>query len=250
VFDLSGRVALVTGAGQGVGAGIVRALAGQGAAVGVNDVVADRAQATVDAVLAAGGRATAVPFDVTDGDAVAAGVAAVEAAFGPVDILVNNAGNAGANTFAPGPFAAMDPASWDRFIDVNLYGVLHCTRAVVNGMTERGFGRIITISSGAGVVGLRIGVSVYGAAKGGAAAFMRHLSQEVARQGVTVNSLALGLMTGNEGSDVTSSLARQVPVGRLGTPGDVGAACVYLASDEAAWMNGQTINLDGGSVTS
>jgi NAD(P)-dependent dehydrogenase (short-subunit alcohol dehydrogenase family) len=244
MFDLTGRAALVTGAGQHVGAGIARALADHGATVVVNDLVAERAADTAETIRAAGGSADTVVFDVTDLAAVRAGAAAV----GPVDILVNNAGNAGAHRMVPTPFREMDPADWTAPIEVNLYGVLNCCHAFVGGMCERGWGRVITIASGAGTVGLRLGVSTYGAGKGGAIAFMRHLAVENARLGVTANTLALGLMQPPTG-DGTEALARQIPVGRVGRPEDVGAACVYLASDEASWMTGQTIELNGGSVT-
>ena len=244
MFDLTGRVALVTGAGQHVGAGIARALAAQGAAVVVNDLVAERAASTVDAIRADGGSAEPVVFDVTDLAAVRAGATAA----GQVDILVNNAGNAGASRMVPTPFREMDPADWGAPIEVNLYGVLNCCHAFVGGMCERGWGRVITIASGAGTVGLRLGVSTYGAGKGGAIAFMRHLAVENARLGVTANTLALGLMQLPTG-DGTEALARQIPLGRVGRPEDVGAACVYLASEEASWMTGQTIELNGGSVT-
>ena len=248
MFELDGKVALVTGAGQNVGQGIARHLAARGAVVAVNDVRPERAEATVAHIEAAGGRALAAPFDVTDYDAVAAGIgAAEEAAGGPVDILVNNAGNGGEHGMVPSPFRHSDPASWHGPIDVNLYGVLNCTHRVVDGMCERGWGRVITIASGAGLVGLRLGVSPYGAGKGGAIAFMRHLAVENARAGVTANSLALGLM--GEATDATAKMARQIPVGRLGTPDDVGAFVVYLASPEASWMTGQTIHLNGGAVT-
>jgi len=146
-------------------------------------------------------------------------------------------------------FRDMDPAVWDRFVAVNLYGVLNCSRAVIDGMCERGWGRVITISSGAGVIGMRMGISIYAAAKSGSIGFMRHLAMEVARQGVTANTLALGLMGVQELTDLTRDTARQIPVGRLGSPDDVGAACAYLASEEAAWMTGQTINLNGGATT-
>ncbi|MCU1377604.1 MAG: family oxidoreductase [Acidimicrobiales bacterium] len=243
MFDLTGRTALVTGAGQNVGAGIARMLAAQGATVAVNDYVAERAQATVDAIVAAGGKAVAAPFDVTDWDAVTAAVEAV----GPVDILVNNAGNGGAEGMRPQPFREMDPAAWEGPIRVNLYGVLHCCRAVVNGMCERGWGRIITISSGAGTNGVAIGVSPYSAGKGGGLSFTRTLALEVARSGVTANTVALGLMQLKD-PEVTGHLARAIPVGRTGTPEDVGAACVWLASDEASWVTAQTIEINGGSV--
>jgi NAD(P)-dependent dehydrogenase (short-subunit alcohol dehydrogenase family) len=243
VFDLSGRAAVVTGAGQNVGAGIARALGAQGATVHVNDIVLERAERTVDEINAAGGRATVAPFDVTDYDAVADAMSAI----GTVDILVNNAGNGGAEGMGLTQFRDSEPAGWMGAINVNLFGVLHCSRAVINGMVERGFGRVITISSGAGITGLRIGVSPYAAGKGGAIAFMRHLAIENARDGVTANSLALGLMQ-PENSGPVDALAKQIPVGRTGTPDDVGFACVYLASNEASWITGQTIHLDGGAT--
>ena len=239
-FDLTGRQALVTGGGQGVGEGIVRALAAHGALVAVNDLHADRASAVADTVPGA----TVAAFDVTDGEAVAEAVAAV----GPIDILVNNAGVP--EGMGVGPFADMDPGEWAKYVDLNLYGVLHCCHAVLGGMRERGWGRIVTISSGAGVTGINLGVSLYGAGKGGAIAFMRHLAVENARAGITANCLALGLMDNKANREVTEHLARSVPVGRLGQPDDVGAAVVYLASDEAAWLTAQTINLDGGSLPS
>jgi 3-oxoacyl-[acyl-carrier protein] reductase len=240
MFDLSGRVALVTGGGQNVGAGIARALAAQGARVAVNDIVPDRAAAVADEI---GG--VAAPFDVTDLDSVLAGVDGIGA---PVDILVNNAGNGGAVGMRPQQFREMDAAAWEGPIRVNLYGVLHCAKAVVDGMCERGWGRVVTISSGAGTGGVNIGVSPYSAGKGGGIAFTRTLALEVARSGVTCNSLALGLMT-NPDQSVTAALAKAIPVGRTGTPEDVAAACVWLASDEAAWVTGQTIEINGGSIT-
>ena len=249
MFDLTGRVALVTGAGQSVGAGIARSLAAQGAAVAVNDIVADRAAASAAAINAAGGRAVAVPFDVTDRAAVDGGVAEAVAALGTVDVLVNNAGNAGAPGMVVSQFRDMDPEAWDRFIAVNLYGVLNCTKAVIDDMCERGWGRVITISSGAGVMGIKMGISIYGAAKSGSIGFMRHLAMEVARNGVTVNAIAPGLMGVQELTDHSLAIARSIPVGRLGAPEDIGAACVYLASEEAAWVTGQTLNVNGGDHT-
>ena len=147
-------------------------------------------------------------------------------------------------------FRELPPERWAAYVDLNLYGVLFCTRAVIDGMCERRWGRVVTISSGAGQVGLPIGVSLYGAGKGGAIAFMRHLALEVARQGVTANSLALGLMDDGRGGVALEGIAAQVPVGRLGTPEDVGAAVAFLASDEAGWITGQTIGVNGGSTTS
>jgi NAD(P)-dependent dehydrogenase (short-subunit alcohol dehydrogenase family) len=250
IYDLSGRIALVTGAGQGVGAGIAAMLAARGAAVAVNDIRAERAEATVAGITGDGGKAMPFAFDVTDYGSVRAGVAGIVEALGPVDVLVNNAGNGGAEGMRPRPFRDTDPAEWEGPVRVNLYGVLHCSHAVINGMYERRWGRVVTIASGAGMVGLNIGVAAYGAGKGGAIGFMRHLAIENASFGVTANTVALGLMQMEQPGDITARMARTIPVGRLGRPDDVGALCVYLASEEASWMTGQTIHLNGGSVTS
>ncbi len=246
MFDLAGRTALVTGAGQNTGAGIARALAGRGALVLVNDLAAERAAAVADEITADGGRATPLPFDVTDLDAVTRAITIS----GPVDIVVNNAGNGGAEQMRPTPFRDMDPADWESPIEVNLRGVMNCCHAAINPMVERGWGRIITISSGAGASGVGIGVAPYSAGKGGGLGFMRSFALENAAFGVTANSIALGLMDNVGSSDVTAHLATSVPCKRLGSPDDVGALCVYLASDDAGWITAQTINLNGGSVTS
>jgi 3-oxoacyl-[acyl-carrier protein] reductase len=248
MFDLTGRVALVTGAGQNQGAGIARALARQGAAVAVNDLRAERAEKVAGEIAASGARAIAAPFDVADFGAVTSAVARVARELGPVDVLVNNAGIPEGMGVAQ--FRTTQPESWRPYIDVNIYGVMNCIRAVIDGMCARGFGRIITIASGAGQTGLALGVSAYAASKGGQIAFMRHVAVENARAGVTANTLALGLMSNAGGADVTAALAKTVPVGRLGTPEDVGAACVFLASNEASWLTGQTIGLNGGNLTS
>ena len=248
MFDLRGRVALVTGAGQNQGAGIARALAAQGAAVAVNDLHGERAEHVAKEIAAQGGRAIAAPFDVADFERVSDGILHAVAELGPIDILVNNAGIPEGMGVAQ--FRETEPAAWRPYVEVNLYGVMNCARAVIEGMCARRFGRVITISSGAGQAGLAIGVSAYAAGKGGQIAFMRHLALESARFGVTANTLALGLMSNAGNSDVTSALAKTVPVGRLGTPEDVGAACVFLASNEASWLTGQTIGLNGGNLTS
>jgi 3-oxoacyl-[acyl-carrier protein] reductase len=253
LFDLSGRFALVTGAGQGVGAGVAATLARCGASVAVNDLDGDRADHTARQILDAGGAAHVVPFDVTDATAVQDGVARAETMGGRrIDVLVNNAGVPVGMPMAE--FSEMDPSVWQRFVDLNLYGSLHCIRAVLPYMRDTGWGRIIQISSGAAQSGTKLGISLYGASKSAIEGFLRHLSQEVAADGVTVNALALGMMNnaipdGPGASDMLHRLARAVPVGRLGTPEDAGAGVAFLASDEAAWMTGQTIQLNGGQIT-
>ncbi|WP_436777428.1 SDR family NAD(P)-dependent oxidoreductase [Yinghuangia sp. YIM S09857] len=253
MFDLDGKTALITGAGQGVGAGIARTLAGQGARVAVNDIDRERARDTVRSIRDAGGEAHELPFDVTDLTQAMDAVADFERQVAPVDVLVNNAGNAGAGTFRPTPFRETDPADWRRFTEVNLFGVMNCVKAVIDGMAARGHGRIVTIASGSGVIGQGIGVSLYAAAKGGAIAFMRHLAIENAADGITANTVALGLIdpaaSGRE-AGMMRDMAARLPVGRIGVPEDAGALCAYLASGEASWITGQTFHLNGGSYTS
>lgn len=255
MFDLSEKVALVTGAGQGVGVGIAKALAAQNATIVVNDLIETRALATVETINRSGGTAIPMVFDVCDFDAVTAAVATSVNSLGSIDIMINNAGVPEAMDVRK--FRDTVPADWQRYIDINLYGVMNCCRATIASMIERKWGRVITISSGAAISGMSLGVSSYAAGKGGAISFMRHLAIENARYGITANTVALGLMNNNEdeehsretNSDVTRSLAKTIPVGRLGKARDVGALCVYLASDEAAWMTGQTLELNGGSHT-
>jgi NAD(P)-dependent dehydrogenase (short-subunit alcohol dehydrogenase family) len=246
VFDLTSKVALVTGSGQGVGTGIATALAGQGARVAVNDVVGERAEQAARRLCESGAVAEAFPFDVTDGHAVASGTAEVVRRMGPIDILVNNAGVPPG--MRPVPFRSMPIGEWDRFVDLNLYGSLNVISAVVGPMCDRRWGRIVQISSSAATTGVALGVSLYGAAKSGIEGFIRHLSQEVAPTGVTANIVALGLMD-NAWRGGSALLARPVPVGRLGSPADVGAAVVYVASEEASWLTGHTLQLNGGQTT-
>ena len=245
MFDLSGRTALVTGAGRNIGAGIAKGLAAQGAHVAVNDYFAERADETAAEIARAGGSASPAAFDVTDLDAVTEAVTGI----GVVDILVNNAGLAGPTDMKAEQFRGMDPADWQASVDVNLYGVMNCCHAVIDGMCERGWGRIITISSAAGTHGVHIGVAPYSAGKGGGLSFTRTLALEVARFGVTANTLALGLFE-RKNREITEHFARAVPVGRTGQPEDVAAACIWLASDEAEWVTAQTIGINGGSLTS
>ena len=249
MFDLTGHVALVTGAGQNVGAGIARALAAQGAALVVNDFHADRARRVAEEINQAGGQAVAIPFDVTDLAAVIVGFDEATARLGHVDVLVNNAGTGGpTEPMHVAQFADMAPDKWAPIIAVNLFGPMNCAKAAIGSMIDQQWGRVITISSGAGQIGMNIGVSPYAAGKAGASGFMRHLAIENAKHGVTVNTISLGLVLDDPA--MVEALAKTIPVGRMGTPSDVGALAVYLASDEASWLTGQTIGLNGGALTS
>ncbi|HEB90581.1 MAG TPA: SDR family oxidoreductase [Deltaproteobacteria bacterium] len=242
MFDLRGRVALVTGAGRHVGLAIAEALARQGAAVAINDVVADRAHAAAEGLARTGAQALAVPADMTDLGAVEEAVAAVGSQLGPVDILVSNAGNAGAAPALPTPFLDMAPGDWHRYIDINFYAVLNGIHAVLPGMCRRNHGRIITISSDAGRAGVGMGMSVYSGGKAAAMGFQRSLACEVGPQQVTVNTIALGLVPG----DWDAGSPDKIPLGRFGTPDDVGPAAVFFASDEAGWVTGQVLSVNGG----
>ena len=242
MFDLTGRVALVTGAGQHVGRAIAEALSKQGAAVAVNDIVADRARDVADSIAKTGGRAIAAPGDVTDLASVKAMVAEVESALGPVDILVSNAGNSGDTRAIPTQFVDMDPRDWKKYVDINFYAVLNGIHAVLPSMCQRRYGRIITIASDAGRQGLSMGMSIYSGGKAGAMGFQRSLACEVGPQQVTVNTVSLGMIPG----DWDAGPPRGTPLGRHGVPKDVGPAVVYFASDEAAWVTGQILSVNGG----
>jgi 2-hydroxycyclohexanecarboxyl-CoA dehydrogenase len=254
LLDLTGKVALVTGAGQGVGEATAQMLAEQGAAVAVNDYFADRGGRVAGEIVSRGGRALAVAADVSDWASVSAMVDEVERELGPVDILVNNAGNAGPERSAlqpSPPFWETTPDDWQPWIAVNYLGVMIVTRAVVGGMVQRGFGRIVTVISDAGRVG-EPDLVVYSGAKAGAAGFVRGLAKSVARHGVTANCVALGTVRTPtlepllQNEDLVRRIVRAYPVGRLGEPSDPAALITFLASDAAAWITAQTYPVNGG----
>lgn len=247
MLDITGKTALVTGSGSGMGQGMAAQLARQGAHVVVNDIFADKAEESAEAIRSAGGSASTSVFDVTDPEAIASSIAAADKEFGGIDILVNNVGNAGAVQMEQAHFKDSDPKNWLKFVDVNLYGVMYCTHAVLPGMCDRGWGRVISISSGAGRTGLNIGVSIYGAAKAGSINLMRHISQEVGKDGVTCNAIALGLMN-TVPEEFAAPIIKSIPCGRLGTPEDAGSMVGFLASEEANWITGQVFCVDGGSA--
>jgi 2-hydroxycyclohexanecarboxyl-CoA dehydrogenase len=236
-------VALVTGAAQGIGRAIATALADDGRRVVVADLQAEAADRTAAEL---GG--IAVSLDVTDTTSVAAAVERVSAELGPVEILVNNAGWDELK-----PFLDTDEEFWDRVIDVNFKGALRTTHALLPGMIERGFGRIVNIGSDAGRVGSSL-ESVYSGAKGGMIAFTKTVAREAARSGVTANVVCPGptrtpLLEGmaeQGGEKLVTSLERAVPMRRLGEPDDVAAAVAFLASERAGYITGQTLSVSGG----
>lgn len=244
------RVALITGGGRGIGRAIAAALAAEGHAVAVGDLLAGEADESASSIEAGGGRALAVPLDVTDSGSVEAALAQAQDGLGPIEILVNNAGWDELR-----PFLETDEAFWERVIDVNYKGCLRVTRAVLPAMVEREWGRLVNIGSDAGRVGSSL-ESVYSGAKGAVIAFTKTIAREVARQGITANTVCPGptrtpLLEGmaeaeDDGQKLIESLARAVPMKRLGEPDDIAAAVAFLASERAAFITGQTLSVSGG----
>jgi NAD(P)-dependent dehydrogenase (short-subunit alcohol dehydrogenase family) len=257
-LDLGGRRALVTGAGQNVGRGIARVLAEAGAEVLVNDLVEERARGVAKEIEADGGRAIPVPFDVTDYGPVSAALGAA----GPVDVLVNNAGNAGApnimDSFDQDYFVDTKPESWDRYIRINLYGVMNCVHVAVPGMIDAGWGRIITLISDAARAG-DPRTAVYAGAKAAAAGFMRAVAREVGRYNITANCISLATMNVRPADAPPPSAEEQAFMGRIlkqyivrrrGEPDDIAAMVCFLASDLSSWISGQTYPVNGGYTLS
>jgi len=256
-LDLGGQVAFVTGAGQGAGRGIALALTRHNAGgIAVNDYVQERAEAVVAEIEALGVRALAVPADVGDHAAVRAAIATATGALGPVTILVNNAGNAGPNAqmgHSPA-FWETNPEEWDRYFRTNLQGVMNCCHAALPGMVAQGRGRIVTIVSDAGRVGER-GLAAYSAAKAGAAGFVRAIAREAGRYGITSNAISLSALAPplNEAataqflaSDQAKAILSRYVIRRFGTPDDVANMTLFLCSEAASWITGQTYPVNGG----
>jgi 3-oxoacyl-[acyl-carrier protein] reductase len=243
MLDLRDKVAIVTGASRGIGRDVALMLAARGARV-VAAARGDHAGDTVNAIGAAGGRAEAASLDVTDSAAVDAIVTGTLERHGRIDILVNNAGIARDQLLM-----RMKRDDWDQVIATNLTAAFACTQAVIKPMVKQRAGRIISISSIVGQVG-NAGQSNYAASKAGLIGFSKALAREVASRGITVNVVAPGLIetdmtraiTGKAQGDWTA----QIPLGRLGTTADVAAAVCFLASDEASYITGQVLAVNGG----
>ncbi|MDQ7857307.1 MAG: 3-oxoacyl-[acyl-carrier-protein] reductase [Armatimonadota bacterium] len=244
---LRDRVAVVTGASGGIGRRIATALAQEGAAVVAHYWrSADAARALVAEIEAAGGRAHAVGGDLANPEEASAVVAAAAATFGQLDILVNNAGLA-----RDGLVLRMSDDAWRAVLDANLSGAFFCIRAALRDFLRQRRGRIINITSTAGQVG-NAGQANYVAAKAGLIGLTRAVAREVGSRGITVNAVAPGFidagMTGGLPEEIVARYMAQIPLGRAGSPEDVAAAVVFLASEEAAYITGQVLNVDGGMV--
>jgi 3-oxoacyl-[acyl-carrier protein] reductase len=240
MFDLTGKTALVTGASGGIGGAIARALHAQRAKIAISGTRRD----ALDALAAEIGGAAVLPCDLSKPDDVERLVPAVEEALGQLDILVANAGITRDNLFV-----ALKDDDWEQVLNVNLTATFRLARAAVKGMMRRRFGRLIGITSVVGVTG-NPGQSNYTAAKAGMIGMFKSIGKEYAKRGVTANCVAPGFiatpMTEKLNDKQREAILAMVPAGRLGAGADVAAAVVYLASDEAAYVTGQTLHVNGG----
>jgi len=263
-LELTGKVALISGSGQGIGRVIAKTLAQEGAVVAVNDFFEDRALKIAEEINQAGGKATAFPADVTDLDKVKEMVAKITRQLGPVDILVNNAGVPIEVREGRTPrtlFIDSDEIAWKQQIDLNTYGVLNCVHSVLGSMIERNSGKIMSMISEAGRLG-EYNLAVYSGAKAGILAFSKALAREVGKHCINVNCVAIGA-TAHEGtmprlnpddtpetSDLLSRMLRNYPIGRglgrIGRPSDIANAVAFLVSPKAEFITGQCLSVSGG----
>ncbi len=246
-MSLQGKIALVTGASRGIGRAIAEGLAAKGAKVVVNFAKdADGAAATVAAIEAAGGQAVAAQADVSDFKAAEGLIKIAVETYGTLDILVNNAG-----TTRDMLIAMMPEADWDTVIQTNLKSAFNCSKAAVKVMMRKRSGRIVNITSVSGIAG-QAGQTNYSASKAGLIGFTKALAREVAGRNITVNAIAPGFvptaLTDKLSDELKDAIVKQVPLGRWGTPEEIAHATAFLASDEAAYITGQVLSVDGGLV--
>jgi 3-oxoacyl-[acyl-carrier protein] reductase len=243
-MSLSGRVAFVTGASQGIGRACALKLATEGAAVAVAARNQDKLGELVDEITAAGGKAAAFALDVTDEEQVKAAIKSAIAQFGKVDILVNNAGITRDQLVL-----RMKRADWDSVLQTNLTSAYLCTQQVTTSMLKQRWGRIINITSVFGQMG-QAGQANYSASKAGLIGLTMAIARELGSRNITCNAVSPGFietaMTEALGEEFKQSAAKQIPLGRVGSPADVGAAVAFLASDEASYITGHVLNVNGG----
>jgi NAD(P)-dependent dehydrogenase (short-subunit alcohol dehydrogenase family) len=245
-IDLAGRVALVTGAGSGIGEAIARILARAGAHVAVADLVEEAAARVADEIAAQGGRAMPVQLDVADEASVRDGVTYIAAQLGPIRILVNNAA-----TWAIKPFEDTTPAEIERIFGVTVMGAMNVTRSALTDLCAESGGRVVNIISDSGRVG-EAHMAAYASAKAALVGFTKSLAREVGRQGVTVNGVSPGTTVTPGSADFIAQvggeqkLARAYPLGRLGRPEDIAGAVLFFASPLADWITGQVLSVSGG----
>jgi len=243
---LKGQVAIVTGAAQGIGQAISTALSQEGARLVVSDIQEQAALAAANQLVADGREAMAVAVNVADGESVRSMVERVLSSWGKIDILVNNAG-----ITRDALLIRMKEADWDSVLDINLKGVFHCTKAVLPTMTKQRYGKIVNIASIVGVMG-NAGQANYVASKAAVIGLTKTVAREYASRGITVNAVAPGFietaMTSALTQEVRQRLMEQIPLGRLGTPQDVANAVLFLASDQAGYLTGQVLHVNGGML--
>ncbi len=241
---MKGRVAFVTGASQGIGRECALALASAGARVVVGARSAEKLASLVAEILAAGGEAHAVALDVTSNESVKGAFAEAEKAFGPVEILVNNAG-----ITKDGLAIRMSAEAWSDVLDTNLTGAFRCIQAVMRGMMKKRWGRIINVSSVVGLSG-NPGQANYVSSKAGLIGLTKSLSQELGSRSITVNAVAPGFietaMTEALSDEARDLITSKIPLGQIGSPSDIAHAVCFLATDEARYITGHTLSVNGG----